>query len=100
MKCDWCGKYFPADAKCVSFGAVEAKYDDDGENWKDFDNKESVSQSPADFTNEQWEQMKADSGLDDLQLKQLLHQGSVEIAMIVCTQCQDEALEREQKEPK
>lgn len=91
MKCDWCGKEFPADARaCVEagFDAVHDPEDLEGEEWK---GEHAPSLEPGNFTPAQREQMKEQMGLDEAQLDELLRTGKVQgLGAIVCLECQDD----------
>ena len=91
MKCDWCAKEFPADARaCVEAGIDAYHPPEDGEEWK---GEEPLTLKPDEFSPEQRESMKAQMGLDDAQLDDLLRTGSVEgLGAIVCMECQEGAL--------
>jgi hypothetical protein len=93
MKCDWCGKEFPADARaCVEagFDAVHDPEDMKGEEWK---GKHTPSLAPDHFTPAQREQMKEQMGLDEAQLDELLRTGKVHgLGAIVCLECQDDCV--------
>lgn len=90
MKCDWCGKEFPADARaCVEIGIDAIEQPMEGEDWK---GPEVVvlGSLPADVR----ERTKADLGIGDADLDRLLTTGSVEgLGGIVCLECQDQAAE-------
>lgn len=88
MKCDWCGKEFPADARACQESGLEAEFDT-SEDWKN--DEEGWTPTP-----EEWEKMKADLGLDDDQLHTLLSTGKLDgLGSIVCLQCQDDAHEQQ-----
>lgn len=92
MKCDWCGKEFPADARaCVETGFDAVYQPEPGEEWKE---PETAMLPPGhQLTPEQRDRLKAEMGLDDTQLDQLLTTGSIAgLGGIVCVECQDKAL--------
>lgn len=88
MKCDWCGKEFPADARaCVEAGIDAYHPPEDGEEWK---GEEKLALKPEEFSQEQRDHLKAEMQLDDAQLDELLRTGKVEgLGSIVCMECQD-----------
>lgn len=92
MTCDWCGKEFPADARACVEGGIEGfplPEIVEGEEWKE---REWTPVDPASLTKQQLEQIKTEMGLDDAQLEELLHTGSVKgIGGIICLECQDNA---------
>lgn len=92
MKCDWCGKEFPADARACVEAAIDAYHPpQDGEEWK---GEEPTNIPPGHFAAAEREHMKSTMGLDDDQLDQLLATGKVTgLGAIICIQCQDEGLE-------
>lgn len=94
MKCDWCGKEFPADARACVEGNIDAYHPPEtGEEWK---GEEPISIPPGHFGHSDRESMKVQMGLDDRQLDQLLSTGQVTgLGMIICLQCQDEGEEVE-----
>lgn len=96
MKCDWCGKEFPADARaCVEAGIDAYHPPEDGEEWK---GEEQVALKPEEFSQEQRDHLKAEMQLDDAQLDELLATGKVEgLGAIVCLECQDAGLEQSQE---
>ena len=92
MKCDWCGKEFPADARaCVEAGIDGYHEAEEGEEWK---GEQPIALSPEQFSPDQRERMKIEMGLDDAQLDELLRTGNIEgLGAIVCLECQDAGLE-------
>jgi hypothetical protein len=97
MKCDWCGKEFPADARaCVEAGIDAYHPPEDGEEWK---GEEAVALAPDQFSQEQREHMKAEMQITDEQLEELLTTGKIEgLGAIVCLECQDAGLEAAEAE--
>lgn len=91
MKCDWCGKEFPADARaCVETGFDAVWQPDEGEEWK---GEQPVALPPGHFAHGTREKMKEQMGLDDKQLDQLLTTGKIhDLGGIVCLECQDECV--------
>jgi len=92
MKCDWCGKEFPADARaCVETGFHAVYEQEPGEEWKEAET--AVLPAGHEFAPAHRERLKAEMGLEDGELDQLLTTGKVEgLGGIVCLQCQDESL--------
>jgi hypothetical protein len=92
MKCDWCNKEFPADARaCVESWISAYHPPQDGEEWK---GEESTNVTPEEIPKEDWERMKQEMELNDDQLKELLTTGTVSgLGAIVCVECQDASLE-------
>lgn len=92
MKCDWCGKEFPADARCCMEGGIHAYHTpQDGEEWK---GEEPIELPPGHFEATDMEAIKKEYGLNEEQLNQLLTTGSVEgLGTIVCMECQQAGME-------
>lgn len=90
MICDCCGKEFPADARaCLESGVESSFVPDQGEEWR---GDTAPTLTPDQLTSEQSEQIKAEMGLDDAQLEELLRTGRVEgLGSIVCLECQESA---------
>jgi hypothetical protein len=93
MKCDWCSKEFPADARaCVESGISAYHPPQDGDEWK---GDEVTNVQPEEIPKEDWERMKQEMELDDDQLKELLTTGTVSgLGSIVCLDCQNHATEQ------
>lgn len=91
MKCDWCGKEFPADARaCVDVG-FDAEWGDT-EAWKDEPPPGHIVVGDGER-----ERLKSEMGLDDKQLDELLLTGTIKgLGAIICIECQDEAIPEEQ----
>ena len=89
MKCDWCGKEFPADARaCVEAGFDAAYMDDEGEAWKG-DTSQPLIPSHVEMGDGDKERLKAEMGLNDVELDELLSTGKVDgLGAIVCLECQ------------
>lgn len=96
--CDWCGKVFPADPRAMVESGFSAAYEDEpdaADKWKG----EAPERSPAtikleDASPEMIAKMKAEMGLNDAEVKELLETGSIENgASCVCLECQDAGLE-------
>ena len=94
MKCDWCGKEFPADARaCVEAGFDAAYVEDDGEAWKGED-REPLPPGHIEAGDGDRKRLKAEMGLNDAELDELLSTGKIEgLGAIVCLECQDAGLE-------
>ena len=92
MKCDWCGKSFPADPRaCVESGIEAYHPPEDGEEWKGND---PTQLPPGHFEKAYRERMKSEMEITDEQLDELLATGSVSgLGSIICVECQDAALE-------
>ncbi len=88
MKCDWCGKEFPDDARaCVEAGIGIDNEPEPGEEWK-------ATPVIPQISPEQREQLKKEMELDDAQFDELLANGKIEgLGAIVCLECQDGAEE-------
>lgn len=99
MKCDWCGKEFPADARaCVEAGFDAAWIEDDGEAWKGED-REPLPPGHIEAGDGDRERLKAEMGLNDAELDELLATGKIEgLGAIVCLECQDAGLESAEAE--
>lgn len=96
MKCDWCGKEFPADARaCIEAGIEAAWVEDDKEPWKGDDPEPGIP-SHVEVGEQDRESMKAAMGLSDTELDELLTTGKIGgLGAIVCLACQDAGLEAE-----
>lgn len=90
MKCDWCNREFPADARACVEGGISSLHEiPEGDEWKG----ESYQDHAPELSTQDRESVKAEFGLDDAQLEELLTTGSVSgIGVIVCLECQDSAL--------
>lgn len=97
MKCEWCGKEFPADPRaCVDAGIDAYHPPEDGEEWK---GEEPTELPPGHFAAADREHMKKEMGLDDAQLDQLLATGKIDgLGAIICLECQDAGLEAAEAE--
>lgn len=95
MTCDWCGKEFPADARACVEAGFTAEYIEEypAEGWKDEPESEPGF---IEFGDGDRERLKAEMGLTDAELDELLQTGEIEgLGAIVCLECQDEAEEVE-----
>lgn len=94
MKCDWCGKEFPADARaCVEAGYEAVHVEDDGEAWKG-DDREPLPLGHIEEGDGDRERLKSEMGLTDSELDELLTAGKIRgLGAIVCLECQDAGLE-------
>jgi hypothetical protein len=92
MTCDWCGKDFPADARACVEAGVHAYYGpEEGEEWK---GNEPSAAHPDMLSQDQRDFLKAQHGLNDDELHELLTTGNVSgLGAIICVECQDAALE-------
>ena len=99
MKCDWCGKEFPADARaCVEAGFDAAYVEDDGESWKG-DDREPLPAGHIEVGDGDRERLKSEMQITDAELDQLLATGKLEgLGAIVCLECQDAGLETTEAE--
>lgn len=91
MKCDWCGKEFPADARaCVETGFDAVYQPEEGEEWKEPET--ATLPDGHTLTPEHRERLKAEMELNDEQLDQLLTTWSINgLGGIICVDCQDRA---------
>jgi hypothetical protein len=89
MKCDWCGKEFPADPRACVEAGIDANHEPEaGEEWK---GPEPINLDPAQFSPAQRQEIKNKMGISDTQLDELLSTGTVAgLGAIVCLECQDQ----------
>lgn len=93
MKCDWCGKEFPADARaCVEAGYdfVEVEEDiDTGEEWKTGE-PAPIPPNYMAYINANRDRLKQDLNLTDAELDTLVSTGEIDgLGAIICLECQE-----------